>query len=82
MEKRDKIFVDGLLFNRPHEKAPDFVKGELSIKVEALTRWLAEHGEGKEWLNADLKISKQGKLYFELDTYNSIKKEVADDINF
>lgn len=66
----EKIFVDGLRFERPREGAPEFVKGRIGINVEKLQTFLLEHGNGQEWLNADLLQSKDGnKLYFQLNTW-------------
>lgn len=66
----DKIFIDGLRFERPREGAPEFVKGRIGIHVERLKAWLEEHGKGVEWLNADLLQSKDShKLYFQLNQW-------------
>ena len=46
------IFPEGIFVKEPHEKAPEFVKGRLSIKKSALLAWL----EGRdEWTNLDIK---------------------------
>lgn len=68
----NKVFVDGLRFERPREGSPEFVKGRVGIEVEKLVAWLEAHkGEAnKGWLNADLLQSKDGqKLYFQLNTW-------------
>ena len=54
-------FVNGLLVKAPHEKAPDFVKANISIKVEDLVEWLGNRTE--EWINIDVKEAKSGKWY-------------------
>lgn len=66
-------FVDGLIAKAPHEKAPDFVKANLSIKVEQLAKWL-QGKAGQEWVNVDVKVSKGGKWYASVSNY---KKEEA-----
>jgi hypothetical protein len=69
----DIEFVDGLIVKAPHEKAPDFVKASISIKVEDLGVWLrAKHKAGQEWVNVDVKVAKSGKWYAAVNTY---KKE-------
>ncbi len=68
MEKKEKIFVDGLIFKKPREGAPDFVKGSISIKVDELVAFLGKH-QKNGWVNADLKMSQKGSLYFELNTW-------------
>jgi hypothetical protein len=60
-------FVNGLIFKMPHENAPDFVKGALSVRVEELQTFLAE--QKTEWINIDLKISKAGKPYAQVNTF-------------
>jgi hypothetical protein len=71
----DIEFVDGLIVKAPHEKAPDFVKASISIKVEDLGVWLrAKHKAGEEWVNIDVKEAKSGKWYAAVNTY---KKEDA-----
>ena len=71
----DKIFADGIMFKRPREGAPDFVKGSLSIKVEDFIKFLKAH-DNEGWVNLDLKKSQGGKLYLELNTW---KKEKASE---
>lgn len=69
----DIEFVDGLIVKAPHEKAPDFVKAQISIKVADLGMWLREkHKAGEEWVNLDVKEAKSGKWYAAVNTY---KKE-------
>lgn len=66
----DKVFVNGMVFKEPHQNAPDFVKGTLSIKAAEFVQWMRENIEkGEEWLNIDLKVSKNGKAYAELSTW-------------
>ena len=68
----DKIFVKWMNVSR-HEKAPDFVKANIGIKVEDLKQFLDENVNEKWWLNIDIKESKNWELYAELNTY---KREV------
>lgn len=65
------------MFKRPREGAPDFVKGGISVKVEEFIKFLKAH-DNKGWVNLDLKKSKTGTLYLELNTY---KKEADKDID-
>lgn len=62
-------FIKGIIFKAPHENAPDFVKGKMSIKKSELIEFLQADRSGSDWLNYDLKVSKDGKWYFQLDTY-------------
>ena len=70
----EKIFVDGFIFKLPSERAPEFVKGKVSIKCGEFTEFMRKHVKNG-WINIDLKISKGGKGYAELDTYE--KQESA-----
>lgn len=65
-------FVDGLRAKKPNEKAPDFVKCNLSIKREELLAWLSSRND--EWINVQVKESgKTGKWYAEVDTWEPRK---------
>jgi len=62
-------FVDGLIFKRPNEKCPEFVKGKLSIKVDEFIAYLKAN-EQNGWVNLDLLTSKdKTKLYFTLNDW-------------
>lgn len=67
---QENIFIDGLIVKEPNEKAPDFVKGKISIKREDLIAYL--QSEKDEWINADIMVSKGGKWYVKK---NNFKKE-------
>ena len=78
MAKDEIEFVDGLIVKAPHERAPDFVKAQISIKVEDLGKWLREkYKAGDEWVNLDVKVAKSGKWYAAVSTFKP-KKGKAD----
>lgn len=62
----EKVFAKGFIFKR-NDKAPDFVVGSLSLKSNEAIEFIKE--QGKEWVNLDVKKSKEGKFYVELNTY-------------
>ena len=62
-----KVFVEGLIAKKPRDKAPEWVKVNLSIKREELAAWLT--GQGDEWINVQVCESKNGKWYAEVDTW-------------
>ena len=65
----DRIFADGFIAKKPHEKVQHFVKANVSIKVTEAIAFLTKHQE-KDWVNLDLLESKDTmKLYFQLNTY-------------
>ena len=66
--KPEPTFADGMIFKRPNEGAPDFVKGALSIKVDEAIAFLQKHNSGG-WVNLDLKNSQGGKLYLQLNDW-------------
>ena len=63
----EKIFVDGMICKR-HERAPDFVAVNLSLKMKDLIAFAKEHHK-EGWLNVQVNQSKGGKYYAELDTF-------------
>jgi len=60
-------FIDGLIIKKPHPNAPEFIKAKISIKRAELIAYL--QGQTSEWINADLKESKEGKLYAQIDDW-------------
>ena len=66
----EKEFVDGLIVKPPHERAPEFVKMGISIKVKDLGNWLRQkHAAGEEWVNLQVKQSQKGTWYAEVDNW-------------
>lgn len=80
MAQDEKVFIKGLIFKAPRAKAPSFVKGSLSIKVDELTAFLQEHSKNG-WVNINLKEAKSGKYYAELDTWvpNKDRERTAEE---
>ncbi len=72
MEKRDKIFVNGMISNEVPETAPDFILGKGAFKVDDLINFLNSNKEYavNGYLNYTILRSKtSGKRYVELDLY-------------
>ena len=63
----DIEYIDGLIAKAPNDKAPEYVKAKLSIKREALITFLQQR-DG-DWVNAEIKVSKNGKWYVAVDTW-------------
>ena len=72
----DKVFVDGMIVKR-HERAPDFVIANLSLKCKELVEFMRNHHKDG-WCNIQIKQSKGGKYYAELDTFVPSKREEYD----
>ena len=66
MEDRD--FAKGLFAK---ESNVDFVKFKISIKKDEFTQWYKEKLQNKDedWINLDVKESKEGKWYTEVNTW-------------
>lgn len=80
--KPQPVFADGMIFKKPREGAPDFVKGSLSFKVEEAIAFLTKHNNNG-WVNVDLKKSQKGTLYLQLNDWKPEKKEEDNmDIGF
>jgi hypothetical protein len=69
MQQEEKIFADGFSFKR-RENAPSFVIGRQSIKVEEAIAFLKANVKNG-WVNLDIKLSKGGSYYCELDTWEA-----------
>ena len=63
----DAKFIPGLFFKHPHENAPDFIISKGSIKTADMLAWLT--AQTGEWVNFDLKESREGKLYASVDDW-------------
>lgn len=73
-QKQEKIFAKGIYFDRPREGSPEFVKGRINIKVPDLIPFINAHQNNAGYVNLDLKKSKEGKLYLELNTWKPTPK--------
>jgi single-stranded DNA-binding protein len=67
MAQDEKIFADGFSFKR-NEKAPDFVVGRMSMKVDEAVAFIRQH-EKNGWVSLNIKTARSGNHYVELDTY-------------
>ena len=72
-ENKEVEFVDGLFVKAPNEKAPDFVKCTISIKRKDLGNWL--RGKDDEWINLQVKESREGKWYAQVDNWKPEPKQ-------
>ena len=69
----DKVFADGFSLKR-RENAPDFVIGNLSVKVEDAIPFLKSNARNG-WVNLNVLTASSGKPYVELDTFVPKPKE-------
>lgn len=75
-EQKEKIFASGFSFKR-NDKAPEFVIGRQSIKVDEAIAFLQQR-QKNGWVNIDIKQAKGGNYYCELDTWEA-KPRGTDD---
>jgi hypothetical protein len=68
----EKNFLNGLIVKDRRENAPDFVVLNFSIKREEFNKTM--DAIGGEWINGQVKRSRGGKLYAELDTWKPADK--------
>ncbi len=73
----DKIFPKGMIFKARREKAPEFVKAHISIKVDELIDFLKEHKKADGWVNLDVCKASAGNMYLSLNDFQPTKKEVT-----
>ena len=67
----DKKFAKGIYFNRT-QNAPNFVVGSLGINVDEAFAWIQQQQRSATgFVNIDIKQSKGGKFYLELNEYKS-----------
>ena len=78
IENKDKKFAQGLFVK---ESTVDFVKFKLSIKKDEFTKWYKTKLDEKdnEWINLDIKVSKEGKWYAEENTWKPKKEQENQD---
>ncbi len=78
-DQEEKIFADGFIFKR-NKKAPDFVIGRMSIKVDDAIAFLKQHEENG-WVNLSTKQARSGNYYVELDTFKPNNDSAVDKYN-
>ena len=66
-ETPTRTFAEGFIFKRS-EKAPEFVIGTISTKVDEAIEFLKKN-EKNGWVNLQVKLARSGKYYIELDTF-------------
>lgn len=74
----EKKLAEGFYFDRPREGAPDFVKGKLSVKAEQAIPFIEANKNEKGYINLDLLVSKEGKLYLSLNDWKPEAKKEAE----
>jgi len=75
VQEREMIFPEGVAVFSPNDNAPDFVKAKIVISLDQLNNFVdntnvtKRHKKYGEQLTLNLKESKGGKLYLDVDMY-------------
>jgi hypothetical protein len=81
--ENNTIFAEGIYLNTVSEKAPEFIKANVSLHVDKAIAWLEANralADEKGYIKLTGKESKGGKRYFQVDTWKpEEKKEVTSD---
>lgn len=72
-QQSETIFADGFIFKK-RDNAPEFVVGQLSIAVEDAIQFIGQY-ERDGWVNLDIKQSRGGKYYVELNQFVPKKQQ-------
>jgi len=82
MSEQTTVFTEGFYLNKISDKAPEWVKANVSINVAQATAWLLaeanKYADEKGYIRLVGKESKGGKMYFEVDRWNSNGHRDAD----
>ena len=75
-DRPEPTFAKGIIVFPPHDTAPEFVKAKVVISLNPFTEFceqnehlLKENEKYGPQIVLELKESKEGVLYFEVDTY-------------
>lgn len=61
----EKEFVSGLYWNDPNERAPDFVKGRISLNADKFAEWLSRQERSeKGYVNVQILRKRDGSGYY------------------
>jgi len=74
-------FVSGLYLNKVSDSAPDFIITNQSIHMETLFKWLQANkglADEKGYIRLVGKESKEGKRYFQVDTWKPKTEAVSE----
>lgn len=81
----DTIFAEGIYLNKVNDRAPEFIKANVSIHREKAIKWLNENAglcDEKGYIRLVGKESKIGKRYFSVDRWEPKQDVIPTDDNF
>jgi hypothetical protein len=87
-DNKDRVYAPGMNWKQPNESAPEFIKAKVGIKVfeedgkeGEFIKFLKDNAKKDGWVNFEMKLSQDGRYYFELDTWEP-KPQVEEDAPF
>ena len=66
----DKVFAEGIYYDRPKPNAPNYILGNISMEKKRALEWLqAQEANERGYIRLTVKESRNGKLYIVLDNW-------------
>ena len=75
--EEEMSFPQGIYYKEPAANAPEFVKGKISVNVMKFMDYLRTIKE--EYVNLDIKISKEAKPYLQVDEWKRTEQPAIVD---
>lgn len=75
----EKQFIEGIYLARKNNEKTPWIKATLAVDVHQFTQFANAHKNRAGVINIDLKESKAGKLYLELNTWQPKTAEAPAD---
>lgn len=79
MNKKDFQYAEGMSAKIPPKSAPNFLKMSIAIKVDDFVDWVQDKKNDRGYVNIDVKESKKGNIYCELNTFTGNKQKKVSD---
>lgn len=73
----DAKFPKGIFFKLPHGNAPEYIRGKILIRRVDAIEFL--QSEESEWISLDLKVSRDGKPYAQIDEWKPDHSRVSQE---
>lgn len=71
----EKIYANGVFFNKKHPKQPEFVIGSLSIIKDKFTEWLnSQEPDARGYVRLQILNGREDKPYLVVDTFKTTAK--------
>lgn len=78
-EKKETIFVEGIRFFKSKEKAPSWVKGNVTVNIQEFREFIKKQNFQEPVMRIDLcKSETKGTYYFTLNTWKPTPKEAPE----